>query len=560
MVRSFSRRARTPSPVARLGVVLLEDRSLPATLLPGFAETTVASGLSSPTTMDFSPDGKLFIAEQAGTMEVWQNGMRLQENFFRDAPLVTQVFQERGLLGLTFDPNYSQNHYLYVYYTTTDPDNHNRVSRFTANTAGDLALPGSETTIVDLDPHPSASHLGGAMQFGPDGKLYVAVGNAFHNEFSQSLTTRHGKILRYNSDGTIPEDNPGAFAGVEGTTTEEYRAIWAIGLRNPYTFAFQPGSGLMFINDVGEGSFEEIDYGGAGLNYGWPDTEGYFDEAQFPDYSQPFYAYSHDVGQAITGSAFYNPSVAQFPADYSGDYFYADFVSGWIKRIDVSTRAVNDFATNVSTPVSLRVGADGSLYYLSYATGAVNRVYSAPRVTGAIVNDGSSQRSSVTSMTFSFSAQVSFAGPIEQAFTLDRLGGSAVGFTAISSTLNGVTVVALTNFTGPEAELSGSLRDGRFLLRGLSDHISYGVLKLDGNGDGVPTVGDDFTFDDRNGLFRLYGDSNGDRRVDIADFGMFSVSYLNPQHYISALDFNGDGRIDIVDFGQFSLRYLAPLP
>lgn len=560
MAGNSAQRTRPTRSSVRLNVLSLEDRSLPATLLPGFGESTVASGLTAPTTMDISPDGKLFIAEQAGTMQVWQNGERLQENFFRDAPLITQVFIERGLLGLTFDPNYAENRFVYVYYTTTADDNHNRVSRFTANAAGDLALPDSETVIVDLDPHPSASHLGGAMQFGPDGKLYVAVGNAVQNEFSQSLTTRHGKILRYNRDGSIPDDNPTSFAGVDGTTTGEYRAIWAIGLRNPYSFAIQPGTGLMLINDVGEYTYEEIDVGGAGLNYGWPDTEGYFDQSQFPNLAQPIYAYPRDIGQCIAGAAFYNPAVIQFPADYAGDYFFADFGAGWIKRMNVSTRVVSDFASDIVTPVNVRVAADGSLYYLSYAEGTVNRVYSAPRVTGTAINDGSAQRSLVKSIAISFNSQVNFVGPTSQAFSLNRVGGGTVGFILTPYLLNGVTVVTLTNFTGSETEAAGSLRDGRYVLRGMADLITYGSLTLDGNGDGMPTLGDDFVFDDAQGLFRLFGDVNGDRRVNIADYGIFSLSYQNPQNYNPALDFDGNGSINIFDYGQFALRYLTMLP
>ena len=276
--------------------------------------------------MEFAPDGKLFIAEQAGTMEVWQSGTRHQANFFRDTPIATDTTSERGLLGVTFDPNYASNHFVYVYYTTAGGDHHNRVSRFTADAAGELALAGSEQVIWDGDPHDAGNHNGGAIHFGPDGKLYIATGdNAQGSITAQSLASQHGKMLRINADGTIPTDNP--FYDGAGPNKD---AIWALGLRNPFTFTFQPGTGRMFIGDVGQNSWEEIDEGGAGRNFGWGDTEGDFNQAAFPNFTRPFFAYNHSAavttpsGNVLTGGAFYNPAASQFPADYQGDYFFAD--------------------------------------------------------------------------------------------------------------------------------------------------------------------------------------------------------------------------------------------
>src|SRR5262249_42088731 len=134
--------------------------------------------------------------------------------------------------------------------------------------AGSSGTP-DRTDILDLDPLGATNHNGGAIHFGPDGKLYIGVGDNADGSNSQSLHNLLGKILRINADGTIPTDNP-----FFNATTGEGQAIWALGLRNPFTFAFQSGTGKMFINDVGQGSFEEIDRGIAGSNYGWPDTEG----------------------------------------------------------------------------------------------------------------------------------------------------------------------------------------------------------------------------------------------------------------------------------------------
>jgi hypothetical protein len=135
--------------------------------------------------------------------------------------------------------------------------------------------------------------------------------------------------------------------------------------------------------------------------------------------------------------------------------------------------------------------------------------------------------------------------------------GAVVTFTATPTTVNGVTQVVLNNFTGTATNF-GSLADGRYTLTALSGQITIGGLALDGDGNG--TAGGNYVFGDAQGLFRFYGDINGDRHVDIADFGLFSTSIFNPANFIAAFDFNNDGVIDIADFGQFSIRIFTPLP
>jgi hypothetical protein len=170
------------------------------------------------------------------------------------------------------------------------------------------------------------------------------------------------------------------------------------------------------------------------------------------------------------------------------------------------------------------------------------------------------QRSRVTSITVTFDAQVTFGGPVGSAFTLSRTGGGAVNLSATATVIGGVTVVTLTSFTGSETQF-GSLADGRYTLTAIASQISAGGVQLDGDGDGQP--GDDYIFGEAQGLFRFFGDHNGDRNVDIADFGLFSSTYgLNSGQsgFISAFDFNNDGVIDIADFGQFSIRIFTVLP
>src|SRR5437762_14052076 len=170
-------------------------------------------------------------------------------------------------------------------------------------------MAGSEFILVDLDNLSGAgNHNGGAIHFGSDGKLYVAVGDNANRANSQTLSNRLGKILRLNSDGSIPTDNP-FFNTAQGANG----SIWALGLRNPFTFAFQPGTTRMFIHDVGQSTWEEINDGIAGSNYGWPVTEG---PTNNPSFRSPIYFYQHDIGCAIVGGAFYNPPVLQFPSSY----------------------------------------------------------------------------------------------------------------------------------------------------------------------------------------------------------------------------------------------------
>lgn len=348
-------------------VTLVSANSTNAATVPaGFTDTVVASGLTNPTAMALAPDGRIFVCQQNGALRVIKNGALLPTPFLT---VTVDSSGERGLLGIAFDPNFVSNQLVYIYYTATAPSIHNRISRFTAS--GDVALAGSEVIVMDMPNLSTATnHNGGALHFGPDGNLYVALGDNANSANAQSLSTRLGKLLRITSTGAIPTDNP-----FFNQTTGDNRAIWALGLRNPFTFTFQAGIGRMFINDVGENTWEEINDGIAGSNYGWPTCEGFCNppNASFRD---PIFAYANDASTcAITGGAFYNPQVNQFPANFAGNYFFADFCGGWIRRLDPANgNAVSDFATGISAPVDLKVSDDGFLYYLARGAGAVSRI------------------------------------------------------------------------------------------------------------------------------------------------------------------------------------------
>jgi glucose/arabinose dehydrogenase len=228
----------------------------------------------------------------------------------------------------------------------------NRISRFTAN--GDVVVPGSELVLLNLDPLSSATnHNGGTMQFGPDGKLYIGVGENADAINSQNTDTYHGKLLRINPDGSVPRGNPFT------TGSAQQQRIWSYGLRNPYTLSFQPGTGKLFVNDVGSSVWEEInDATVGGKNYGWPYEEG--NGSQFSD---PIYAYPTDLAMhrvvLLTGGTFFNPSSTSYPSSYQGKYFFLDYCSNWINMLTLNggTPTQSNFASNIAgSPVSLVTG------------------------------------------------------------------------------------------------------------------------------------------------------------------------------------------------------------
>ena len=333
------------------------------------------TGMGSSVAFAQAPDGRIFVCEQGGKLRVVKNGV-LQPAAFHTFTVDSNG--ERGLLGVAFDPAFASNGFVYVYYTATTPATHNRISRLVAN--GDVST-GAETVLVDLPNLSSATnHNGGALHFGIDGKLYVGVGDNANSAKSQDLNEVFGKVLRFNADGSIPSDNP--FCGTAGT---QKCAIWARGLRNPFTFAVQPATGRIHINDVGQNTWEEIDLGAAGANYGWPGSEG-------PDnitsgITAPIFTYKHSsaspagsgpggffVGFAIAGGAFYPTSGGNFPASYRGNYFFADYVSQWVGLLDLANgNAAYAFANLGGPPVDLLVGQDGALYVLT-TNGSITRI------------------------------------------------------------------------------------------------------------------------------------------------------------------------------------------
>jgi glucose/arabinose dehydrogenase len=344
--------------------LLGQQEAKASNLPPGFVENEVVHPLSKPTSMVPTPDGRMLMTEQGGRLLVFKNGAVLP------TPALTLSVDssgERGLIGITVDPAFATNGWLYVTYTSTTPAVHNRISRFTM--VGDTIDPATEFVVLDIDNLSTLNqHNAGHLDFGADGKLYIAVGDNQAGDNAQSMNTLKGKILRINPDGTFPTDNP-----FHATATGKNKAIYALGFRNPFTFDIQPGTGRIYVNDVGQDSWEEVDEVRSGGNYGWPATEGYTSD---PAYVSPVFAYPHgfdgNSGCAVTGGAFYNPTVAQFPDQYVGKYFVIDYCTLWIKTIDPETRQVADFANGFNKfAIGVTVGSEGSLYY--FGTAADNK-------------------------------------------------------------------------------------------------------------------------------------------------------------------------------------------
>lgn len=333
---------------------------------PSNFQTTllVGSGLDTPTGFDIAPDGRIFILEQAGTVSILKNGQLLDQPF---AEVLTVTTGDRGLLGIAFDPDFNTNHYVYFYYTGIDKLN--RIVRFDAS--GDIGT--DETVIYQFSSPSEWLHIGGTIAFGTDGKLYLSVGDNGAPDNAQDLSNLFGKILRFNKDGSIPSDNP--YVGQAGKATE----IWAYGLRNPFRFQVDSISGRIYVGDVGQDEWEEINLVSKGDNFGWPTCEG---ACSNPAFTDPFYAFEHheegveNHDSAVVAGPVYRESM--FPADYVGDLFFGDYSKGFIKRlgldIDGNYEGVYDFEPEAGTVVDIKIAPDGSLYYLTIYPGKLFRV------------------------------------------------------------------------------------------------------------------------------------------------------------------------------------------
>ncbi len=330
---------------------------------PGFKTETIAEGINAGTALTITPDGTLYFAEQTGHIRIVRNGVLLERPLL-DISAKVQEYWERGLIGLQFDPEYPARPYLFVVYVAKDPYAHHVISRFTVK--GDTAELASERVLFEGDDQATlggfqlGAHQGGPIRFGPDGKLYIGIGEQTEDAASQKMDTLQGKILRINPDGSIPADNP-FYEKLKG----KYRSIYALGIRNPFGMAFQPGTNRLFEADIGKSSFDEINEIRAGENYGWPLAEGMSDNDEF---TNPIHAYPPAIGRSICGSMFY-PKSGDFPERWKGKLFFTDWADNWVKAIDVDNpETAMDFGDDFSRPVAVEPAPDGSIWVLNRGT------------------------------------------------------------------------------------------------------------------------------------------------------------------------------------------------
>ena len=418
------------SGVLLTGVLLLgaaskvEGISLP----PGFSDTAVAD-VASPTALAFTPDGRLLIAAKDGRLWVYQNG-ELSPIPALDLPEPTICTNsERGLLGVAVDPGFAVTPHVYLYYTarllTTGSAGScaNRVSRFVWSEGNVLS---NELVLVDNMPSPNGNHNAGDLHFGKDGFLYISVGDggcdhadptscAHLNDAARDQHVLVGKVLRITSTGEIPPGNPfvgpdSARCNVSGRTDPRNKCqeTFAWGLRNPFRMAFDPNAAgtRFYINDVGQVTWEEIDEGQSGADYGWNVREGHCRTGSQTDcgdppagMTNPIFDYSHSATDpifagcaSITGGAFVPAGV--WPAELEGAYLFSDYVCGRIFSL-TSSGTATPFATDlgVDSAVTLIFGpheGTQALYYTTFTNGGQVRriafVGSANRAPAAVGN------------------------------------------------------------------------------------------------------------------------------------------------------------------------------
>jgi len=329
------------------------------------------SGFSDPLSLQHVNDDRLFVVEQGGKIKIIQGDGTVNPVPYIDISGLISTGNERGLLGLAFHPDYENNGYFYVNYTNTDGDT--QVSRFSVDSGNpDLANINSELPIIGYD-QPFSNHNGGNLAFGPDGYLYISSGDGGSGgdpgNRAQNINLLLGKLLRIDvnnpSGGNnygIPANNP--FIGNPNAQEE----IWAYGLRNPWRFSFDFTDNTLWIADVGQGNWEEINrvnISESGLNYGWRCYEGNqpFNTQDCPPQSEltfPIAEYSHSNGCSISGGYVYRGSVY---TDIAGFYFFADYCSGLIGTVDGSGNLIDhgDFSGNW---VSFGEDANKELYII----------------------------------------------------------------------------------------------------------------------------------------------------------------------------------------------------
>ena len=340
----------------------------------------IASGLSSPVGIVSAGDSRLFIVEQPGRIRIY-DGTTVLTTSFLDVSSLVSCCTERGLLGLAFHPNYATNGLFFVYYTNTSGNI--VIARYHVSSDPNVADPNSGLILLTI-PHPGqANHNGGSLAFGPDGKLYAGIGDGGGagdtSNNAQNLGVLLGKVLRLDVDIAapyVPSDNP--FVHTTGARGE----IWAYGVRNPWRLSFDRMTGDLFIGDVGQDAWEEVDFQPAGSsggqNYGWHLMEGTHcynppTNCNPGGLTLPILEYPHGTGDcSITGAYRYRGS----QPGAVGTYIYGDYCSGriWGARLTGGVWSSTPLADTTMTVTSFGQDNAGELYVTDYSRGTISRI------------------------------------------------------------------------------------------------------------------------------------------------------------------------------------------
>jgi glucose/arabinose dehydrogenase/PKD repeat protein len=400
---------------------------------PGFTVETVAVlDMFTPVGLAFAPapDNRIFIWQKPGVVRIVRDGVLLSTPFLDIQARVNQ-FTDRGLLGLALDPQFASNGHVYLAYTivaepggdVNDPGPTTaQLTRVTADPNNpDVALPDSEVVLLAGIPSTSCCHSIGTLRFAPDGTLFMGSGDGAEFAFadtdalrSQDLDSLNGKILRLNPDGSAAQDNPFS----DGTNSNRSK-VWSYGLRNPFRFSLHPDTGEPVIGDVGWNDWEEINIG-RGANFGWPCFEG---APLQPEYhctadavTPPLYAYHHTdpdhfgvTGRTIVAGPIYTGT--EYPPEYQGSLFIADYTENWIQRLIFDDHGifvgVAPFANGADGPVALEQGPEGALYYVALNSGEVRRI----RFNGPQAKITATPTSGLSPLTVNFKSTGSTTGP-----------------------------------------------------------------------------------------------------------------------------------------------------
>lgn len=472
----------------------------------GFADALVTDAIDQPTDIAFAANGRMFVTSQLGKLyEVFPDAATAPA-LLLDLGSKVCSNSERGLLSVTPDPQFASNGYLYLYYTfkrvgqcpTNQPTNTNnpvnRVARFTLS--GAQVDPASELVLVDNMPSPNGNHNSGDTLFGKDGYLYVTIGDggcdyannsgcAGGNDATRDRNVLTGKLLRIARDGSVPADNPytdpatSARCNLAGRTSEQSggqpkwcQEIYATGLRNPFRMALNPDASgtVIYLNDVGQNLWEEIDWAAKGADYGWNEREGpCANNARCappfstpPGTTAPLYAYRHDVGAncgSITAGVFV-PQSSGWPAGYLGSYLYSDYNCQRVYRLAPGTAegfayVAQPFGGSFGGPgpIAMTFGQTASgtaLYYTIYSGGGeVRRISYANSdnrpPTAVITTDMTSGTAAPLAVRFDGTGSSDPDGnPLTYSWSFGDGGASADSIVSHSYISNGIYTATLT--------------------------------------------------------------------------------------------------------------------